>query len=71
MDENKVLLIVYLDLSKAFDIFDHEILLNKLKYYGFDHLSLNLMKSYMTERKQFVIINEPMSEFLGIKTGVP
>ena len=71
MDENKVPLNVYLDLSKAFDTLDHEILLYKLKYYGFDNLSLKLMKSYMTERKQFVIINETMSEFLDIKTGVP
>ena len=71
MDENKVPLNVYLDLSKAFDTLDHEILLYKLKYYGFDNLSLNLMKSYMTERKQFVAINETMSEFLDIKTGIP
>ena len=71
MDENKVPLNVYLDLSKAFDTLDHEILLYKLEYYGFDELSLNLMKSYLTNRKQFVAFDEVKSDLLDIKTGVP
>ena len=71
MDENKVPLNVYLDLSKAFDTLDHSILLQKLEYYGFKNMSLNLMKSYLSSRKQYVYYNETSSNFLHITTGVP
>ncbi len=44
---------ILLDVSKAFDIIDLEILLYKLKYYGFNYNTINLMKSYLTDHKQF------------------
>ena len=71
MDDNKVPLNVYLDLSKAFDTLDHGILLHKLKYYGFKGKSFHLMKSYLEKRKQFVSINDNNSECCEITTGVP
>ncbi len=43
----------FLDLSKIFDTLDHEILLYKLKYYGFNYNALNLMKIYLTDSKHF------------------
>jgi hypothetical protein len=71
MDNNKVPLNVYLDLSKAFDTIDHSILLDKLKYYGFSQNSLKLMRSYISNRQQCVLYNDAYSDRLDISTGVP
>ena len=43
---------IFLNLSKAFDTFNFDILLRKLKYYGIDSTSLNLIKSYLANRVQ-------------------
>ena len=63
---------IYLDLSKAFETLDHDILIHKLQYYGVKSGSaLRLLKNYLTERKQYVVYNETRSEFGSISTGVP
>ena len=62
---------IYLDLSKAFDTLDHDILINKLQYYGVHGSALRLFKNYLSERKQYVIHNETPSELGSITTGVP
>ena len=71
MDNNKVPLNVYLDLSKAFDTLDHKILLAKLKYYGFHDRSLTLMRNYLENREQYVCFKDCNSNYLTISTGVP
>ena len=58
-------------MSKAFDTLDHEILLQKLSFYGVQNTSLNLFKSYLSERSQFVSIGGMSSPIRTINTGVP
>lgn len=48
---------VLMDMSKAFDHVDHEILFNKIERYGVRGVSLELIKSYLTGRKQITVIN--------------
>ena len=46
---------IYIDLSKAFDTLNFDILLYKLHYYGITNIALKLLKRYMSNRKQYVI----------------
>ena len=56
-DSNEHAIEVFLDLSKAFDTIDHEILFNKLEHYGVRGLPLERAKSYLSDRSQFVEFN--------------
>ena len=58
---------VSLDLSKAFDTIDHNILINKLRNIGIRGVCLKLMKSYLFNKKQQVIFNNIISSLLQIK----
>ena len=49
--------ILFIDLKKAFDTIDHEILLSKLELYEFKHASLNLFQDYLSNRTQVTVIN--------------
>ena len=71
LDRNRTPTNVYLDLSKAFDTLSHNILIRKLKHYGVCDSALNLMKSYLEYRKQFVQFDECISEMKAIHKGVP
>ena len=62
---------VFCDLSKAFDCVDHEILLHKLSCYGFRGTVLKLIRSYLTNRKQYTIVNNTKSSVESITHGVP
>ena len=63
--------VVLLDLSAAFDLVDLELLLLKLKVYGFDDDFLCWVESYLTNRYQAVWIDHALSEFLSCQVGVP
>eukprot|EP00732_Lithocolla_globosa_P000859 Lithocolla_globosa_v1_NODE_337_length_4409_cov_50.992421.p1 type:complete len:855 gc:universal NODE_337_length_4409_cov_50.992421:3132-568(-) len=60
-----------IDLAKAFDTVNHEILLDKLEIYGFGETSLALIKSYLSNRTQIVIIDKTESDPMEITCGVP
>ena len=62
---------VFIDLAKAFDTVDHDILLSKLEYYGVCDKTLSWFKNYFTGRKQFVHIDSQTSEELAVTSGVP
>ena len=58
-------------MSKAFDTIDHTILINKLTFYGIHGVALDLIKSYLNNRYQFVEYDGVQSSMLPISTGVP
>ena len=62
---------VFIDVEKAFDMVKHNILCEKLPYYGFRGKIEVLIKSYRSNRKQLVAINGFESVNLDIICGVP
>ena len=58
IDRHEIPAGVFLDLSKAFDTLDHEILFVKLEHYGICDVALRWIKSYFSCRQQFVQFNE-------------
>ena len=71
IDNKDISLAIFMDLSKAFDTLDHQILLNKLKYCGVNDISLKWFSSYLTGRQQYVEIDGYSSGLLPLTTGVP
>ena len=71
IESGSIPLNIFLDLSKAFDTLDHKILKCKLSYYGITGKALDLCNDYLTNRKQYVVYNNVVSEELNIRTGVP
>ena len=62
---------IFMDLAKAFDTVNHDILLHKLKQYRIQGLALDLIKSYLQHRKQIVQVGNHSSSIFGINIGVP
>ena len=62
---------VFVDLQKAFDTVDHEILLAKSNHYEIGGVSNDWFKSYLSNRSQYVSINGYESGLAAIKCGVP
>ena len=62
---------VFIDLKKAFDTINHNILLEKLDHYGIRGITNQWLKSYLTNRQQYVRYNETDSSLSKIICGVP
>ena len=71
-DDGKLSLLILLDLSAAFDLVDHSILLKRLENtYGFDGLTLEWFKNYLSDRSFNVRCSGTESEFVDSSVGVP
>ena len=71
-EKNEYTLGVFIDLSKAFDTVDHSILLRKLELYGITDRNYAWIKSYLSNRLEYIQIDEKSrTEFCVVKCGVP
>jgi hypothetical protein len=71
LDNNDVVGCILMDLSKAFDLIPHDLLVSKLFAYGCTLNACQLIKSYLSNRQQRVKIDSNYSEWMTIKSGVP
>ena len=71
IDSRKIGCGIFVDLRKAFDTVNHEILLSKLEHYGIRDSILNWFQSYLFDCKQFVSFNGESSGLLINNCGVP
>ena len=72
LSNNEEIDVVYFDFARAFDSVNHGIILHKLKYeFNIDGNMLKLIKDYLHNRTQRVILDGVYSETLNVKSGVP
>ena len=56
VDDGNLVGVMMVDFSAAFDMVDHDILLKKLQLFGFDDMTLSLMKSYLSGRSRVFLL---------------
>ena len=71
LDKTSCVSAVFLDLKKAFDTVDHQVLLNKLTFFNFSHSTMQWFGSYLANRTQCVAVNGVKSPFRSSAVGVP
>lgn len=71
LDKSELVCGIFLDLKKAFDTVDHEILCRKLFKYGIRGLAMKWIRDYLHARTQYVCYNYVDSQVLKVKCGVP
>ena len=71
VDKGELGMTIFLDLAKAFNSISHTILLQKISNYGYSENAIELLKSFLTDRKQRVRIGSKFSNWLTINHGVP
>ena len=62
---------VFIDLKKAFDTIDHELLVEKLNVYGIRGIANKWLQNYLTNIMQYVVIDDHSSDLLDMTRGVP
>ena len=62
---------LFLELSKVFNTINHQILLKKMEYYGVHDIAHTWIKSYLSNRKQYVEYNSCKSSCKGLSCGLP
>ena len=71
IDNGNLVIGLFIDLCKAFDTVNHEILFEKLTKYGIRNTALQWFKSYLQNRKQFICYQNIESLYSNISCGVP
>ena len=71
IDEGNIGCGIFVDLQKAFDTVEHDILLAKLEHYGIRGLANEWFRFYLSNRKQYVSINDHESSLVSVLNGVP
>ena len=71
LDNNQFSAGIFIDLKKAFDTVDHNILLQKLNHYGIRGKTLDMLTSYLSNRSHCTQINNTFSNFVKQNHGVP
>ena len=70
VDAGQMVGVSLLDMSAAFDVVDHQLLVDQLSLYGFDQDSLGWTSSYLSGRSQCVLIEGCLSKLLPVNVGV-
>ena len=60
-----------MDLSKAYDYVNRDLIIAKLEAYGIGEKNLRLFQNYLSQRQQRVKVGSSLSEWFGIILGVP
>ena len=71
IDKGEITGAIFFDLRKAFDVVDHEILLQKLRLHNFDSCAMTWMQSYLSNRYQCIVTSKISSSLQQVKSGVP
>ena len=70
LDDRKIIGLVYMDLSKAFDSLPHDLIVKKFKEYGADERTANIIEDYFSDRQQRVKIAGEYSSWNYISRGI-
>ena len=70
-ENNEFTVGIFVDLKKVFDTVNHSILLDKHNYYGICGIPLTWLSSYLSNRQQYILVNDYSSPYNTIKCGVP
>ena len=71
VEEDNMVGVMMIDLSAAFDMVDHDLLLENLKLHGLDSNAIQWIQSYLADRSQTVCVDGCLSPLLNIQCGVP